>query len=626
MQWDGEGNLFGVMKRCYIFQDDALQLVTGFKVGDLELNFVGQVQTAPTLIGYIEGAPPVPSENLTIHDTDYVGASAVQLTEAKETTQIYTASRDSGFDMSAEIKAGVHWDTEVSVGFGVQKKALKTEGKAGAHISLEHSLGWLSDASVSAGTSKTLTKSLTLRGDWEELQNYDQDGQPRYLNPEVGRRYLPNNMGYALVKSGTADLFALRLKRTGSLVAYQVLPNPDIPEDWNIIMFPLNPIYAKNGTLDGMVGLVADPDYPNAIAGERGSYFKPLEAYALKEQIEREAKRIEGYWDSFQAGRKGRWAFTGGGKGGLLSELPQEDLGYDWTEEEEGRQAKRSMVNTYLWTADGGFYAEEEQFSSVRQESLGGSYHFLGKAGVFAEAQFATDFGFYFELDLLFGGHVDVTVMKSKEEAAAFGMTVDVPGEGFLNKWEGDPEGQEGSYTAEPCPGKVDAYRFMTFYLAPKPGNFDKFFDEVVDPEWLNGLGKYAGEYNPNARALREARYRPNELWRVMHRVTYVSRVPQQYRAYTGRGRTQGRATTDQHRGQHRVNSRDREDQTPHALQPGGKPSDDPWASSQSTARWGRRRRRSGRACRHHPLVGPCANRHQERNQAGRHGVSQRVL
>ena len=77
MQWDAEGNLFGVMKRCYIFKEGVIQLITGFKVGDLELQFVGQVQTDPTLIGYIEGAPPVPSENLTVNDSkidDYVGA------------------------------------------------------------------------------------------------------------------------------------------------------------------------------------------------------------------------------------------------------------------------------------------------------------------------------------------------------------------------------------------------------------------------------------------------------------------------------------------------------------------------------------------------------------------------
>ena len=523
MQWDEEGNLLGIMKRCYIFQDDALQLVTGFKVGDLELNFVGQVQTAPTLIGYIEGAPPVPSENLTVNDPaadDYVGTSAIQLTEAKETTQVYSASRDTGFDMSVDFKAGVHWDTEISVGFGVQKKALKTEGKAGVHAYFEHSLGWLSEASKTAGTSKTVTKSLTLGGGWEEAQDYDQNGQLRYLNQEVGRRYLPNNMGYALVKSGTADLFALRLKRTGSLVAFQILPNPDIPEDWNIIMFPLNPKYVKNGTLDGMVGLVADPDYPGAIVGERGSYFKPLEAYALKEQIEREAKQIEGYYGTFEVAAK-----AGTGADGLLSELPGGELGYDW----ETGQDRRNMVNTYVWTADGGFYAEEEQFSSIRQESQGGSYHFLGQAGLFAEAEFAADVGFYVEADALFGGHINVEVKKSKEERAAFGVHVDVQGEGFLSRWQGDPDRQEGRYLAEPCPGKVDGYRFMTFYMAPKPQNFDRFFEEIVDPEWLNGQGKYADEYGPNARAMREARSKPNQVWRVLHRVTYVSRIPPRF-------------------------------------------------------------------------------------------------
>ena len=35
----------------------------------------------------------------------------------------------------------------------------------------------------------------------------------------------------------------------------------------------------------------------------------------------------------------------------------------------------------------------------------------------------------------------------------------------------------------------------------------------------------------PNARALREARSKPNEVWRVMHRVTYVSRIPPKIQA-----------------------------------------------------------------------------------------------
>ncbi|MBL4701051.1 MAG: hypothetical protein JKX85_07320 [Phycisphaeraceae bacterium] len=69
LQVDSKGNMSGVMNRGYMFMDNNsnIQLVTGFKVGDLDLQFIGQVQTQPTLIGYIEGPPPVPSENLTVN-------------------------------------------------------------------------------------------------------------------------------------------------------------------------------------------------------------------------------------------------------------------------------------------------------------------------------------------------------------------------------------------------------------------------------------------------------------------------------------------------------------------------------------------------------------------------------
>ena len=69
-------------------------------------------------------------------------------------------------------------------------------------------------------------------------------------------------------------------------------------------------------------------------------------------------------------------------------------------------------------------------------------------------------------------------------------------------------------------PGKVDAYRFMTFYLDADAENGDVFFHRVVDPTWLAGT-------SPAAAALRQARQheRRPKCWRVMHRVTYVSRV-----------------------------------------------------------------------------------------------------
>jgi hypothetical protein len=84
------------------------------------------------------------------------------------------------------------------------------------------------------------------------------------------------------------DVFALRLAHNNALVSYRFLPNPDIPKDWNIISFPINPTYTKQGTLDGKVGLQGDgsvqpdPDYPNAASYGQWSYFKPIEAYSVK--------------------------------------------------------------------------------------------------------------------------------------------------------------------------------------------------------------------------------------------------------------------------------------------------------------------------------------------------------
>lgn len=73
----------------------------------------------------------------------------------------------------------------------------------------------------------------------------------------------------------------------------------------------------------------------------------------------------------------------------------------------------------------------------------------------------------------------------------------------------------------EKLPGKVDAYRFVTFYLDATTENFDDFFGTVIDPKWLEESTE------PYAVALRQARQSGKKppCWRIMHRVTYISRV-----------------------------------------------------------------------------------------------------
>jgi Concanavalin A-like lectin/glucanases superfamily len=475
----------GVMKRSYAFVDNgALHLATGFAVGDLDVQFIGQVQTEPTLVGYIEGAPPVPSENLTVSDAayheDYDGTSSVALTEMDNSLVAFSANRNQFSDISTDLKVGAFVASETSGGGLISTLIFKSDTRITAHLKFDTSLGWLQDSSISSGTLQTLTNTLQLKGHWEDRNS------PAY--PELGPRWLPDNRGYALVKSRTADLYALQLKSARTTVSYQILPDPNIPEDWNIISFPIDPRYVKNGSLDGTVGLhpASDP--------QARSYFKPEEAYQLKTQIEREEAALRSFYDQYEVGR-GRYNVD------PASVLPSSDR-FD--------AGRRSLVNTYVWTADGGLYAEEEQTASVQEQSEGGSYYLLFQYGAYLDLRMgSTGWGVGVEADLLFGGHVDVAVSKSQQSSRSFGLSVHLEGESDLLDAEGRPIG-----------GKVDAYRFMTFYLAPASDHSAFFFSNVVDQDWLSTAT------DPNAIALRMARGKPNKVWRVLHRVTYVHRIP----------------------------------------------------------------------------------------------------
>lgn len=522
LQYDALGNLVGVFKRCYSFiKDGQWQLVTGFKVGDLVTEWIGQMQTAPQLIGYIEGAPPVPSENLTGTGyvvgefIDYTGATSVELTQAQSTTYTYSASKEKGFDMSVDLQVGVLIGADVDAGIGLVTKTIDVENVVGLHTNFETSLGWLEDASTGSGRTTHESTRMELRGIVEN--------EHAIAYPEVGRRFVPDNMGMALVKSDTADIFALRLKHNNALISFQMRPNPDIPADRNIITFPINPRYIKQGTLDGKVGFEVDPDYPNALSySPDSSYFKPIEAYALKEQINRQEAELETYYEQYAAGAKGRRqdGLYGGDKdlagGRILDKLPH--------------LHKRNLVNSYVWTAAGGLYAETQETMDVYQEKLGGSYAFKGMAGLYTDLKLGIGgVGVKLGIDAMFGGHLNLTVTKDRESQTSFELNVDLSKVGshiYLRNEDGSlkmkhPDTAKDPKKAKPqlMPGRVDAYRFMTFYLEPDSDQFELFFNRVVDPIWL------AESDEPSAVALREAQQNKNDAWRILHRATYVSRI-----------------------------------------------------------------------------------------------------
>ncbi len=511
LQTDAYGNVFSVMKRCYVApQEENLMLVTGYKVGDLDTVFVGQVQTEPKIIGYFEGAPPIPSENQTMPTWNgditeyhtYADATTVNVTIEQDVSQSVTGSYISGSSTALSGQVGLYAGTSLgaSAGLGWENDwgFFEANLKLGFAFDTENATNTSKSATQGFTTTKTQTSSLTPGGYWEP--------EDQILNPTVGRRYIPDNLGTAVVKSRVADLYASRIKSSGQLVKLSILPNPDIPEDVNMIDFPINPAYIKNGTLDGQVGLEKDR--------ETGvSYFRPLEAYAMKRSIEREEKQINAYLEQINLSSLA----TEGGFDNFVDNTLPENPAFDWSK----RVSKRGLVNTYIWTAGGGTHSDtlavadsySEEWGSVRSSSTG--------LGLHAEFLIAAFVGVYGELDFMNSTTLETTGTRTKEQNSAVSLDASAAPDWFLSAPIVD--GATVSYTEAPAPGKVEGYRYNAFYLPPSQSNFDFFAQQsggVIDPVW------YQQSQSPNAAALREARVADNGTWRVLYRVTYVARIP----------------------------------------------------------------------------------------------------
>lgn len=517
LQKDATGSMRGVMKRgyAYLYPDKngrhSCYLVTGFGLGALELRFIGQVQTKPTLIGFVEGAPPVPSENLTrpYYLTPlasayqaYDGVSAVSLIEAEDTVISYESQHGHTWNLGIAGKGGFAFEHEDEAGMGYIKKLTKIEGKVQIGASVSSEIGIESGENLTIGSSRTHTSEMSAGGDWEDDSNL--------VNAKVGRRYLPDNVGSALVKSTVADLYALRLAKTDTLIGMQIVADPDMPEDFNIIMFPINPTYTKQGTLDGKIGFVNDPDFANADL-ERGSYYQPKEAYDLVAQIAAYEADLEADYRNYSPAAA------------MFQGSPQASATFGVTQPFNfaANVNLRNMVNTYVWTADGGFFAKEHQTMVSRQESLGSSFGFAAEASISGEATMIFGWpGIAFEAEAVAGYNLTRTATKARESGRNFELGAELNVESFLQKYDA----QAQKFDGESTPGKVSAYRFNSYYLAPNRAHFQTFFNKVVQQDWL----RFSNQ--PEAVALREAMGQTNLVWRVMHRVTYVSRVPEEFR------------------------------------------------------------------------------------------------
>ena len=559
-----------MMRRALIYTtlDGKVHALSEKRLEELDLRWIGNAQFQPTLLGYIEGAPPVPSENLTVY-YDYEDAASVQLRQSQDVSYSWTRSKDvsQGFDL--DLFLGVGWGAEG--GFGIVSKI--SEGRAGFKGSLNLRDTTSNSSTVRADSSSNLTDMLQLRGLAET--------KPQFEN--LGARFIPKNVGYALVVSGIADVFITKLKRSGKMISYEIRPAEGIPLDVNTITFMINPAYTMNGTLDGTVGSqAADQRFYRHVPEMRSqygslypaSYMRLQQAYDLKQQIEQWDKEREAYFTNYDATQTSESALesqtvdasqydsygqvsvkpggeTENGDGSSQQQEAEQVEGYvqslegrkeaqkdqaqkrqeeinkripnpdkqvqanaafdAWQRRMENlliRAGKRNIVNTYVWDADGGLRSEEESFASTIEHTVGGSFTLGGQLGAQVDAMVV---GFAFELTPLYTGEMTQTMSKTLTSSKGFELFVNLYG--LENKDITDLN----DYPVKPGE-KVDRYRFMSFYLEGNVNHFHDFFNYVVDPEWLQSNDE-------EARALRQVQAgKPNKTWRVLHRVTYVER------------------------------------------------------------------------------------------------------
>ncbi len=597
---DNQRRKTAMMMRCVaVTTDEGIRLVDEQRIDSLEMKWIGNTQINPTLLGYIEGAPPVPSENLTEED-DYNGATSVELVQSSDVSFSWTREQD--MSLGAEVEVLVGAESKTLVGLGVQTSA--EEMKSGLGAKMDFAYHWQNASTVSASESLSQSDRLELRGCQEENAHF----------PHLGARFIPKNVGYAVVTSGLADVFVSRLRKTGRMIGYQVLPVEGAPPDVNTITFLMNPAYTMAGSLDGLTGTHATSQrffrHVPEMRAQYGSlypasYFRLQEAYALKLEIDKQDQRRRAYFNSFNANLldeasldrqiqsgEAPGAVAGPSNGGIkavddtspavkeldrrIAEKQKEIAGLEASasrpqdqidqkkgelqslrdertkqmeKEQEGRKSKgeerqreiearhedisarahaqesfagwqrnmenlqiragkRNIVNTYVWDADGGFHAEEQQFASTVEHSIGGSFDMgfaMGGQASIAVSKVLVELNAY--------AKVNMTQTMNKTESTSKGMELHVDLSGVESRNVTD-------YRDYPIlPGeKVDRYRFMSFYLENNVSHWHDFFRYVVDPEWLMSNDE-------EARALRQTQQAmPNKVWRILHRVTYVER------------------------------------------------------------------------------------------------------
>ena len=403
--------------------------------------------------------------------------------------------------------------------------------------------------------------------------------------PHLGQRFIPKNVGYALVVSALADVFVTRLQRRGTMIGYQTMPVENIPPDVNTITFLINPAYTMNGSLDGMTGSSATSQrfhkHVPAMRSRYGSlypasYYRLEEAYALKQAIEQQDKNREAYFTQFNSLRVSAAAIDQdidmeadddnlievGGRGDSEADLTpeqreararereekakqlEEDVEKRQKEQDEKASKKRVEIARHIEDqsqrshATASFAAWQKKMENIQlkagKRNIVNTYVWDADGGFRAESQsFANaaehSIGGSFSLDAGLGFQGNFKVLAASVELTAQ-ATVNMTQ--TMSKTESRSQGVNLNVDLRGVESRgVTDHKDRPLLPGEKVNRY-RFMSYYLEGNTSHFNDFFDHVVDPEwlagnseeARALRQSRGKANKTWRVLHRVTYVER------------------------------------------------------------------------------------------------------
>ncbi|HEY3281338.1 MAG TPA: dockerin type I repeat-containing protein [Armatimonadota bacterium] len=211
-------------------------------VGSLKAIYVGEALINESIIGYVEGPPPVPAANF-LPDKDYANTSYANFSTTSSSGNNWSYNRDRGINANTSGSGlGVAWD-----------------------VSMKY--GWLDGSTM--GTTESLTRDVTA-------------GLQGQVDPGT-HLFQPLNYGTAVVEGARVDVYGLSLSSgTGGIIAYTMVPKElsNGGKARRILPFRIDPNYLRVGDLES---------------------YKKTDVVTIENQIDRRQKEIEAYYQAYNA-------------------------------------------------------------------------------------------------------------------------------------------------------------------------------------------------------------------------------------------------------------------------------------------------------------------------------------